>query len=49
MSNQEDREAAKALIALAGRLLTNDIDFAQYVEAIWRVLDQPEKPPRFYQ
>jgi len=49
MSNQADREAARALISMAQALLVGDIDFFQYVEAIWRVLDQPEKPPRFYQ
>jgi len=46
--NAQDKAAASALIALAQKLLLNEIDLADYVEVITRTLDRPEKQPRFY-
>ena len=47
--NAADKAAAEALIRLGYKLLLNEIDIGDYVEVLTRVLDRPEKEPRFYQ
>ncbi len=47
--NAADKAAAEALIKLAYQLITNELDFAEYVEVLTRVLDRPEKEKAFYQ
>ena len=45
---EADLIAIKALLDLSLRLLMDDIDFGQLMDADNSVLNQPEKQPRYY-
>ena len=45
---EADLIAIKALLDLSLRLLMDDIDFGQLMDAYNSVLNQPEKQPRYY-
>ena len=47
--NAADKAASEALIRLGFKLLSNEIDFGDFVEVLTRVLDRPEKEKVHYQ